>query len=79
MTGPASPIEVHLPDGGHLIVSFADAIARANSGLVVEALLSSSGTTEDVERSVARDLADAGLRCSTQPGSHATILSIASG
>jgi hypothetical protein len=78
VTAAGSPIEVHLPDGGHLIVSFADAVADANSGLVVEALLGSSGTTEDVERSVARELADAGLRCSTEPGSHATILSIAS-
>ena len=58
-------------------MSFADAVARVNSGVVVEALLTSSGTVADVERSIARELAGIGLRCSIQPGSHATILSIA--
>jgi hypothetical protein len=79
VTGPASsaPIEVHLPDGGHLIVSFADAIARVNSGIVIESLLNASGSEQDVERTIAREVASVGLRCSVSAGRHPTIVSIA--
>ncbi len=79
MTGSAGtgPIEVHLPDGGHLIVSFADAMARVNSGIVIASLLSATGSEQDVERAIARDVAEVGLRCQASAGRHPTIVSIA--
>jgi hypothetical protein len=80
VTGPATgpgPIELHLPDGGHLIVSFEDAMARVNSGIVIASLLGASGSEQDVERAIARDVASVGLRCSVSAGRHPTIVSIA--
>ena len=76
-TGGSTPIEVHLPDGGHVIVAFADAAARGNSNVVVEALLDAWGSEVDVGRAIARDVADAGLDCSISDDRHPTILTIA--
>jgi hypothetical protein len=75
--GGTGPIEVHLPDGGHVIVSFADAMARVNSGIVIASLLAASGSEQDVERAIARDVASVGLRCRVSARRHPTIVSIA--
>ena len=73
-TGDHGPIEVHLPDGGHVIVSFADA-AVADSGGVVDTLL--TGDTErDVERAIVDDLKGSDLTCTVSPGHHPTVIVI---
>ncbi|HEY7970674.1 MAG TPA: hypothetical protein VID95_11820 [Candidatus Limnocylindrales bacterium] len=74
-TGDHGPIELHLPDGGHVIVSFADPIAVADSSGVVDTLL--SGDTErDVERAIVDDLKGSNLTCTVSDGHHPTVIVI---
>jgi hypothetical protein len=73
-SGDDGPIELHLPDGGHVIVSFADPLARADGDGMVETLL--SGDTErDVERAIVGDLEGSELSCSVSRD-HPTVIVI---
>ena len=74
-TGDHGPIELHLPDGGHVIVSFADPIAVADGSGVVDTLL--SGDTErDVERAIVNDLKGSDLTCTVSADHHPTVIVI---
>jgi hypothetical protein len=67
MSGENGPVEVHLPDGGHLLVA-----GRVDD--VLEALVHASGNEADLEAAI-RDEAEAqGLSCSTSGAGRATIL-----
>jgi hypothetical protein len=72
--GDDGPIEVHLPDGGHVVVSFADDAIRAD-GSLVDTLL--TGNTErDVERAIVGDLEGSDLTCSVSRDHHPTVIVI---
>jgi hypothetical protein len=67
MSGENGPVEVHLPDGGHLVVA-----GRIDD--VLDALVHASGGEADLEAAI-RDEAEAhGLSCSTSGTGHTTIL-----
>ena len=74
-TGDDGPIELHLPDGGHVIVTFADEAARLDGSGVDNTLL--TGETErDVERAIVDDLKDTELTCSVSADHHPTVIAI---
>jgi hypothetical protein len=68
------PIEVDLPDGGVVIVSFADAEARLGDGGVgiAAALITVAGSEGDLERAVLDEADRHGLRCSVSTSRHPT-------
>jgi hypothetical protein len=70
------PIEVDLPDGGIVIVSFADAAARLGDGGlgIVAALITVAGSEGDLERAVLDEADRHGLRCSVSTTRHPTTL-----
>jgi hypothetical protein len=73
--GDDGPIELHLPDGGHVIVSFADDIARVDGSGVIDTLL--TGDSErDVERAIVDDLKGSELTCSVSAEHHPTVIVI---
>jgi hypothetical protein len=63
-SGADEPIQLHLPDGGHVIVDFADAAARADGSLLVDTLLAIDGSEQDVGRAIVEDLRGTGLSAS---------------
>ena len=71
------PIEVHLSDGGRLIVAFADARARLRaSDQLVETLLRVDGSEHDLEEAITRDVGGLGLGCTTSTGRKPTTIVI---
>ena len=68
------PIEVDLPDGGVVIVSFADAAARLGDGGIgiAAALITAAGSEGDLERAVLDEADRHGLRCSVSTTRHPT-------
>jgi len=75
MTAPSvadGPIEVHLPDGGHVVLAFTDPGTRVGVGdQLIATMLRVDGSEHDVERALQSDLRELGLHCtcSTEPGS----------
>ena len=74
-----SPIELHLSDGGHVIVAFADPTARDGEigDAFVAAILEVDGGERDVERAICDEAADLGLHCAVSATRHPTVLVIA--
>ena len=75
------PIEVHLPDGGHLIVAIEDHTIRTSAVCdeLIRALVWTDGSEHDIERAVVAEAQALGLRCTTSSGHHSTIVAIAAG
>jgi hypothetical protein len=74
-----SPIELHLADGGHVIVAFADPTTRDGeiADAFVAAILQVDGGERDVERAICAEAADLGLHCAVSTSRHPTVLVIA--
>lgn len=73
-----SPVEAILPDGGHVIVSFADSATRVKAGDgVVAALLHAGGSEHDVERAVALEMDELGFDCTPSESHRPTVIVIA--
>jgi hypothetical protein len=73
------PIEVDLPDGGVVIVSFADAEARLGDGgaRIAAALITVAGSEGDLERAVVEEADRHGLRWSVSTSRHPTTVLVA--
>jgi hypothetical protein len=56
MTGDNGPVEVHLPDGGHVIVT-------GSVDSVLEAVVHASGSESDVEDAIRHEAEEQGLSC----------------
>jgi hypothetical protein len=67
------PIEVDLPDGGVVIVSFGDSEARCGDGgaMIATALVTVAGSEGDLERAVVAEAHRQGLRSSVSTTSRA--------
>lgn len=67
------PIEVDLPDGGVVIVSFGDTQARCGDGgaMIATALVMADGSEGDLERAVVHEADRHGLRSSVSSTSRA--------
>jgi hypothetical protein len=77
IAGDSAPVEVHLPDGGHIVVGFSDATARAvGCDLVVELLLRSSGSEREIQRAIVDRARAVGLTCNAIPGQRPTVIVI---
>jgi hypothetical protein len=74
------PIEVDLPDGGVVIVAFADDAARLGDGGVgiAAALITVAGSEGDLERAVLDEADRHGLRCSVSTTRHPTTVLVES-
>lgn len=69
-------IELHLPDGGHVVMSIEDPAARS-SGIcddLVQVLVRAEGTERDVERTIRAEAAVLGLDCSSSTMDHSTLI-----
>ena len=80
MTLPADdgPIDVHLSNGGHVIVTFADAHARtaATGDGMLAVLLDVDGSEDELERAITAEAEACGLRWSTSDHRHPTTVII---
>jgi hypothetical protein len=74
--GGTEPIEVHLPDGGHVIVVIQDQMTRLSGDCdeLVPTLLRADGTEQDVERAIREQAADLGIECTSSPNQHPTVI-----
>jgi hypothetical protein len=73
--GGIEPIEVHLEDGGHVIVSFTDSASRLEaSDMVAELLVLTSGSEGDLEHAIRSEASGRGLICSSSPNRHPTVI-----
>ena len=77
--GDDGPIEVHLPDGGHVIVAIEDRTIRSGAACdeLIHALVWTDGSEQDIERAIVAEAQALGLRCTTSSGHHSTIVTIA--
>jgi hypothetical protein len=68
------PIEVDLPDGGVVIVAFADAETRLGDGGIgiAAALITVAGSEGELERAVLDEADRHGLHCSVSTTRHPT-------
>jgi hypothetical protein len=79
MTAPrwdGAPIEVHLEDGGQVILEIEDPATRLgeDADRLIGTLLRADGSEHDVERAIASEADELGLHCVTAPGEHPTVL-----
>ena len=75
VAGEGAPVEVHLSDGGHVIVAFADAFARTTAcDPIVDVLVRTTGSERDVERAVVDEVEAVGLRCTCSPSHRPTVI-----
>jgi hypothetical protein len=71
------PIEIHLADGGRIVVAFADVRARVRaSDQLIETILRADGSEHEVERAIEDDLRALGLRCRCSTGRSPTVIVI---
>jgi hypothetical protein len=71
------PIEVHLPDGGRIVVAFADARSRLRaSDQLIETILRADGSELDMEQAIEDDVRALGLPCRCSTGRHPTVIVI---
>jgi hypothetical protein len=58
------PIEVHLSDGGRIVVSFVDVLARNQaSDQLIATILRVDGSEHDIEQAIEDDIRALGLTC----------------
>ena len=78
MTTDRSAIDVHLADGGHVIIAFADPRTEADPGCdgIVSELIHADGSEHDLERAVVDRATAAGLSATVSTGRHPTIVMI---
>jgi hypothetical protein len=69
-----APMEVDLPDGGRVIVAFADVEARMGDGGIgiVTAMVWQDGSEAELERAIVAVAEGHGLRCSVSDTRHPT-------
>ncbi|MEA2518871.1 MAG: hypothetical protein QOF49_951 [Chloroflexota bacterium] len=74
----ADAIELHLPDGGHLIVSIEDAATRHSPDCdqLIGTLLRADGGEHEVERAIVETASGLGLVCIPSTEHHPTTVSI---
>jgi hypothetical protein len=72
------PIEVHLADGGQVVVAFADARTEADPACdrIVAELIHADGTERDLERAVVERAVEAGLSATVSVTRHPTVVRI---
>lgn len=71
------PIEVHLADGGRVVVSFANARSRLQaSDQLIETILHAEGSEHDVERAIEEGILALGLPCRCSTGRSPTVIVI---
>jgi hypothetical protein len=69
------PIELHLPDGGHVIVTFAEASLRSDAAtVVVDTLVTADGTEAEIGRAISELAEDLGLSATESPDRHPTVI-----
>jgi hypothetical protein len=75
-----APMEVDFPDGGRLIVTFADDGARYGDGAndIATALIRVDGSESELERAVVDEAGRHGLRCSVSGSRHPTTVVVES-
>jgi hypothetical protein len=80
---PASggPIDVHLADGGHVIVDFEDPLACEGPAgdAILAALIGADGSEHDLEQAIVEEARVGGLIASVSTGRHPTTVFIESG
>ena len=70
-------VDVHLEDGGSVVVSFQDAEVVGDAGdAVVDVLVHASGGERDVELAVTETVERLGLRVHSHPSRRPTILDV---
>ena len=73
-----SDIDVHLEDGGGVVVMFSDAAVADDAGdPVIDVLIHGEGGEGDMELAVAQVAEGLGLHCETRSRSRPTVLLIA--
>ena len=74
----SGPIEVHLPDGGHLTLAFdgTDADLGSDGDDLIPTLLRTDGSERDVEQAIRAQASEMGLDCATSTGRHSTSIVI---
>jgi hypothetical protein len=77
LAGDPHAIELHLPDGGHVIIAIEDAETRlgGDCDLLIGTLFTTDGGEHDVERALLETARDLGLSC-VAASHHPTVLSI---
>jgi hypothetical protein len=71
------PIEVHLADGGRVVVAFANARSRVQaSDQLIDAILHAEGSEHDIERAIEDGIRALGLRCRCSTGRSPTVIVI---
>jgi hypothetical protein len=73
--GGDDAIEVHLPDGGHVIIAMEDQATR-QSGFcdeLIPALLAADGSEHDIEEAILAQAGRLGLHCDSS-SSHPTVI-----
>ena len=69
------PIELHLPDGGHLIVTIADAnLHREATTVLVDTLVTADGTEAEIGRAISELAEDLGLSVTESADRHPTVI-----
>jgi hypothetical protein len=79
-TDATGPLDVHLADGGHVIIAFGDEparIAATNDG-VFEAVIHADGSEGDLERAIVAEATADGLAVHVSGSHHPTTLVIES-
>ena len=71
------PIEIHLADGGRVVVAFANARSRVQaSDQLIEAILRAEGSEHDVERAIEDGILAIGMPCRCSTGRSPTVIVI---
>jgi hypothetical protein len=75
------PIDVHLADGGHVIVDFEDPVAVEGPAgdAILGALIHAEGSEHDLERAIVAEARVCGLTASVSTAHHPTTVVIESG
>jgi hypothetical protein len=78
---PGGPIDVHLADGGHVIVDFEDPIAVEGPAgdAILGALIHAEGSERDLEQAIVAEARVCGLTASVSTARHPTTVVIESG
>jgi hypothetical protein len=71
-----APIHAYLPDGGHVVVEFADVESRITAAdHVVDVLVAiDDGSERDLEDAIRSEADELGLRTSTSGARHPTVM-----